>query len=146
MKCIFCELLKGNIKYYGNLKEYTYWKAIISREQHTIGTIIIMLKRHVVRFSEINKEELLEFNSIQKELEYGLDTLFKPDLYNYLQCGNSMEHLHIHLIPRYTEKREYINKTFEDSKYGDSVKETIVIENIEIIESLKKDILKIIQK
>ena len=55
-----------------------------------------MLKRHIIRFSSITKDELLEFNAIQTELKGAIDGLFEPDLYNYLQCGNAMEHLHVH--------------------------------------------------
>lgn len=108
--CVFCKLVSNRIDYYGNIKNYKYWRVIISREQHTLSTLIILLKRHLIRFSSIDESELLELNKIQKEMENVLDNLFKPNLYNYLQCGNATNHLHIHLIPRYKEERIFAKK------------------------------------
>lgn len=139
--CIFCKIISGEIDYYGQLKEYEHWNVIVSREQHTLGTIVIQLKRHTVRFSDLTSDELLEFNVIQKELESALDNLFAPDLYNYLQCGNQMKHLHIHMIPRYSKEIEFKGKVFTDENYGDSVKETTIVEEESIVKSLKEDIL-----
>ena len=140
-ECIFCKITSNKNDYCGTLKDFAYWRIIVSREQHTLSTLVIILKRHIVRFSSITKEELLELNHIQKILEEAIDQLFKPQLYNYLQCGNAVDHLHLHLIPRYKKNVKYGKKTFTDKRYGDSVKETSEIEETKIIEKLKKDLL-----
>lgn len=138
MPCILCQIKKGIILYNGIAKEYKHWFVMVSREQHTLGTSLIVLKRHTVRFSSLKKEELLELNRIQKKTEKKLDKIFKPDLYNYLQCGNQVEHLHFHLIPRYKQPRSFGGKKFVDKNFGDSVKETKQISSKEFIEKLKK--------
>lgn len=144
MDCIFCRILNKEIIYPGLIKEYAHWVTMVSREQHTAGTIIIMLKRHIVRFSAISGNELSELQQVQLSLENSLDNLFKPQLYNYLQCGNSVEHLHIHLIPRYKQPVLFANRVYTDHNFGDSIKESIEIESQEIIEELSKAISKLL--
>ncbi|MBL7059297.1 hypothetical protein ISS08_02495, partial [Candidatus Pacearchaeota archaeon] len=45
-------------------------------------------------------------------------------------------------IPRYEKPISYSGKLFDDENYGDSVKETTDIENVEVIEMIKRDLLK----
>ncbi|MBL7051846.1 MAG: HIT family protein, partial [Nanoarchaeota archaeon] len=118
MECILCKINGNEINYNGQLKEFEYWNVIVNRNQHTLATLVFILKRHTVRFSSLTEKELIELNEIQKKIEKAIDTLFKPNLYNYLQCGNEVNHLHIHLIPRYEKPISYSGKLFDDENYG----------------------------
>ncbi len=132
--CIFCQM-RG---YIGQIRKHTYWTVIVSREQHTLGTLIFFLNRHCLRFSAINKDELEELHKLQKTYEAVLDKHFSPDRYNYLQCGNYVEHLHIHLIPRYREPRKFMKKQFEDANFGDSVRESKIIGEESLLNAIRK--------
>ena len=70
------------------------------------GHALIIPKRHIASFFEANEEErkaILEALEQSKEI---IDREFKPDGYNIginegLTAGQTIMHLHIHLIPRY---------------------------------------------
>lgn len=63
------------------------------------------------------KEELFK---IAKNLRDVLKQLFKPDLFNYASLGNVNPQLHIHLIPRYKEKRIFEGFEFFDKRWGEN--------------------------
>lgn len=110
---------------------------MVSREQHTLGTMILVHNDHTERLSSITTEALLELQEVQRWTEARLDELFSPDLYNYLQCGNAVRHLHLHMIPRYSSDRTFRGHTFTDPAYGDSVRETTEIASEEVLEGLR---------
>ncbi len=142
MDCVLCKINTGMIPSKGIVKKYSFWTLMISREQHTLCTLVLFLHRHTVRFSSINLQELKEFHQIQKDTEFAVDNLFSPELYNYLQCGNSVNHLHVHIIPRYKETKEFLQKKYSDEHYGNTVKETTNIEEESIIIALRDTINK----
>ncbi|WP_340066159.1 HIT family protein [Ascidiimonas aurantiaca] len=140
MDCILCKIKEQTVPYSGVIAKTKYWTIMVSREQHTLGTLIVFHNTHTVRFSSISKQALLEFQHIQVTFEKALSSLFNPDLFNYLQCGNQVEHLHFHLIPRYKSSRNYHNQEFVDINYGNSVKETHKITSDAFITLLKHSI------
>lgn len=114
-ECPLCEL--NNEQNYSYLKEYQHWHVRVAPCQHTLGAMIISTKRHTVGLSTVTRDELLELQEIQKELERALTTLFQPDRFNYIQMGNVVTHLHLHLVPRYREPRTFAGKQWEDRAF-----------------------------
>ena len=37
---------------------------------------------------------------------------------DYASLGNTFRHLHVHLVPRYREPREFLGLTFVDARWG----------------------------
>ncbi|MGB3466985.1 MAG: HIT family protein [Cyclobacteriaceae bacterium] len=142
MSCIFCQILDGSIPYQGIIRKWDYWTLMVSREQHTLGTMILVHHAHTERFSSISSEALQELQEVQRWAEDRLDELFSPDLYNYLQCGNAVRHLHLHMIPRYRSDRSFMSHTFTDPAFGDSVQETTEIVSEDVLEGLRGGVLK----
>ena len=103
--CIFCEDKGINLLDYEipNLKNwYLKWDEYPVNPGH----ILIIPKRHFQSIFEIN---LVEFMELWKALYYAkrmIEKGYKPDGYNVgindgEVAGQSIMHLHIHLIPRY---------------------------------------------
>ena len=103
--CIFCENKGINLLGYEipNLKNwYLKWDEYPVNPGH----ILIIPKRHFQSIFEIN---LVEFIELWKALYYAkkmIENDYKPDGYNVgindgEAAGQSIMHLHIHLIPRY---------------------------------------------
>lgn len=72
----------------------------------TDGHLEIVPKRHVESFFELSKEEIAEAYSLLVEARGMLDRKYSPHGYTIgvnegTAAGRSVDHLHIHLIPRY---------------------------------------------
>ncbi|NLX01724.1 MAG: HIT family protein [Syntrophomonadaceae bacterium] len=98
-KCIFCnqeEIILDN-----ELAWARYDKYPVSP-----GHLLIITKRHVADFFDTTIEERRALNSLLEECKKMLDREYSPDGYNIgVNCGTAagqtIMHLHIHLIPRY---------------------------------------------
>jgi diadenosine tetraphosphate (Ap4A) HIT family hydrolase len=99
--CSFCNIKNSSILYKSRLVYIFY-------DQHplTIGHILIVPKRHVDSFFSTTLEEKIElFDGIEKGKSL-VESNLKPDGYNIgindgEAAGQTIKHLHIHLIPRY---------------------------------------------
>ena len=99
--CPFCNLNKADLIAENDL-------TVVIRDKHPIssGHSLIVLKKHVESFFHTTDEEKL---SLLKAIDQGknlLDKKFKSDGYNIgindgEAAGQTINHLHIHLIPRY---------------------------------------------
>ena len=70
------------------------------------GHLLLIPKRHVESFPELRKTEVLGFFEILKEAQNTLVNQYSPDGFNIginqgKSAGQTIMHLHIHLIPRY---------------------------------------------
>jgi diadenosine tetraphosphate (Ap4A) HIT family hydrolase len=70
------------------------------------GHTLIIPKRHIASFFETTKEEQTALLDALRHAKAGLDEELSPDGYNIgindgLAAGQTLLHLHIHLIPRY---------------------------------------------
>jgi diadenosine tetraphosphate (Ap4A) HIT family hydrolase len=70
------------------------------------GHSLIMPRRHVVSFFDTTEVERLAMLKLLDEMKARLDREHKPDGYNIginsgAAAGQTVMHLHIHLIPRY---------------------------------------------
>lgn len=105
-KCIFCNS-KGINLYDSGIPNLKNWYLKWDEYPVNPGHILIIPKRHFQSIFEIN---LIEFMELWKALYYAkrmIEKDHKPDGYNIgindgEAAGQSIMHLHIHLIPRYT--------------------------------------------
>jgi len=82
--------------------------VIAFRDQYPVspGHTLIIPRRHVASFFEISTAERLRLLQLLEEEKLRLEEEFKPDGYNIgindgSAAGQTIFHLHIHLIPRY---------------------------------------------
>jgi diadenosine tetraphosphate (Ap4A) HIT family hydrolase len=100
--CIFCDHLKN--KNYITENELAF--AIYDAFPVNKGHVLVMPKRHFVNFFDATTEEIMAFNDLLQKVKDLLDEELKPDGYNIginigEAAGQTIFHLHIHLIPRY---------------------------------------------
>lgn len=70
------------------------------------GHLLVFPKRHVLDLRELDRDESLEQDRIVRLCLDVLDRYGKPSAYNIgynmgLNAGASIDHLHLHIIPRY---------------------------------------------
>ena len=83
--------------------------AVVIRDAFPVspGHTLIIPRRHVASFFEITDTERAELMSLLAAARADLDREFRPAGYNIgindgAAAGQTVPHLHIHLIPRYT--------------------------------------------
>jgi diadenosine tetraphosphate (Ap4A) HIT family hydrolase len=70
------------------------------------GHTLVILRRHAASFFELSGEELAAVHELLRRLKDRLDATIRPGGYNVgvndgLAAGQTVLHLHIHLIPRF---------------------------------------------
>lgn len=82
--------------------------AFSARDTYAVspGHTLVIPKRHVASFFELTAEEVAACMALINEEKKLLDEEFSPDGYNIgvnigQAAGQSIHHVHIHIIPRY---------------------------------------------
>jgi ATP adenylyltransferase len=75
---------------------------------------MVVPNRHVEKYTDLNRDELLHAFRIIQGLQLLLDDLYSPKGYNIGMnqgrlAGGSIEHLHVHVVPRFGEELGYID-------------------------------------
>lgn len=99
MKCPFCV-----INNYVLEDEEVF--AIYDKYPVTKGHLLIITKRHITSFFDTTLKEKKEIYKMLESLKIFLIDKYDPDGFNIginegKAAGQTVEHLHIHLIPRY---------------------------------------------
>lgn len=100
MTCIFCTLTE-----YLAENEHAY--AIYDKYPVNPGHVLIIPKRHMAEYFDLTAEEETAIWSLLREMKDKVETEFMPDGWNVginngKAAGQTVFHLHVHLIPRYT--------------------------------------------
>jgi diadenosine tetraphosphate (Ap4A) HIT family hydrolase len=100
--CPFCTLPPERIL-------LTSAHGVIIRDGFPIspGHTLVIPRRHVDSFFNLTTEERVDLLGLLDQAKAGVENEFKPDTYNVgindgPAAGQTVPHLHIHLIPRYT--------------------------------------------
>ncbi|WP_409228477.1 HIT family protein [Gudongella sp. SC589] len=101
MDCIFCNLDDSKI-----ILENEGARAIFDIFPVNEGHMLIVPKNHIVSYFDAREEDKKYLWKLVEECKKYLDEEYKPDGYNVgINCGEAagqtVMHLHIHLIPRY---------------------------------------------
>ncbi|MCS7054287.1 MAG: HIT domain-containing protein [Ignavibacterium sp.] len=107
--CIFCNMLSCN--------PYSEDNLVVEIDKHSMvvmnlypynnGHLMIVPKRHLSKFSELNDDELLECNKKLQVYEKILSELINPDGFNIgvnlgrVSGAGIDDHIHFHLVPRW---------------------------------------------
>lgn len=101
--CVFCQNFMPNKK---PLLQNKLAIAYFDEFPVSKGHILIISKRHATTFFDLTKEEQISLITLLNECKEYIDKKYNPDGYNFgLNCGEfagqSVMHVHMHLIPRY---------------------------------------------
>lgn len=101
-ECIFCNLDQNREILAENDLAIAFYDAFPVNPGHTL----IIPKRHVANYFELTEEECVAIQALLKIVKDTVEEKFHPDGYNIgvnvnEAAGQSVFHVHIHLIPRY---------------------------------------------
>ena len=99
MKCIFCELANNPNKDVFKTGKYFYSKH--DENPVSKGHCLIILKRHAASINELTQEEWIELGEMINQVvaEFNLRE-YNIGLNEGIAAGRTIDHLHIHIIPR----------------------------------------------
>lgn len=101
MNCIFCEYSKEEY-----IAENDLCFAIFDKFPVNKGHALIIPKRHFQNYFDATKEEIAAMYDLSHEVKKIIDKKYSPDGYNVgvnvnHEGGQTIMHLHMHIIPRY---------------------------------------------
>jgi len=102
--CLFCRTSESASK--ETIAETELARLVTDTYPVSKGHCLIIPKRHIMTYFECTEEENRDFRLLMIKAKEYLDEKFSPDAYNIgnnngLAAGQSVFHLHIHIIPRY---------------------------------------------
>jgi len=103
MNCIFCDYYDSKDEI---IAENRYAFAVMDKFPVNEGHTLIVPKRHFQNLFEASEDEIKAIYSLMHEVKEMLDIQYEPDGYNVgvnvgYHAGQTIMHLHVHLIPRY---------------------------------------------
>lgn len=103
--CIFCKIAKGDIPS-TTLYEDEMFRVILDLGPATRGHALILPKEHAANLFELPEATAAETMKLAKKMATKMKTALKADGFNLVQnngaaAGQTVDHFHLHLIPRY---------------------------------------------
>jgi diadenosine tetraphosphate (Ap4A) HIT family hydrolase len=101
--CLFCDWVSQPTRFlWENELAFAVWDGFPVTQGHTL----ILPKRHIETLFEATDAELLALGEGIRAMKTQLDALYHPAGYNVgnnngAAAGQTIMHLHVHLIPRY---------------------------------------------
>ena len=100
--CVFCDYIEND----NFIMDNDYAIAVYDNFPVNKGHILIIPKRHFSSYFDASADEIMAINDLIKRAKSRLDDKLNPDGYNIginigEAAGQTIFHLHIHLIPRY---------------------------------------------
>jgi diadenosine tetraphosphate (Ap4A) HIT family hydrolase len=97
--CWFCTKQLGEPFYAGSVGD-----AYLERHPIARGHAIVVFRdRHVTDFTRLSPSEVAAYWNDVHTVAQMIERVFAPCHMNYQLLGNSVPHLHVHLVPRYLD-------------------------------------------
>ena len=87
------------------VREYGHWLVLVRPQQVTVGSLVLVCKEPVTRFSDVSREAFTELHDVISAAEGALSSLYSYDKINYLMLMMVDPDVHYHVIPRYEASR-----------------------------------------
>ena len=86
--------------------------VFLFKEQTYRGRCNVVYKDHVKELFQLDEQELTAYMNDVKKVAAAIDKAFQPNKINYGAYGDTLHHLHMHIVPKY-EGKENWGSTFE---------------------------------
>jgi diadenosine tetraphosphate (Ap4A) HIT family hydrolase len=97
--CWFCGNQRGQPFYAGSVSDAYLERHAIARGH----AIVVFRGRHVADLTSLTAEEVAAYWFDVHTVARMIEHVFAPCHMNYQLLGNSVPHLHVHLVPRYID-------------------------------------------
>ncbi|MGV8141424.1 MAG: HIT family protein [Candidatus Woesearchaeota archaeon] len=117
--CRFCKINPDRNKI---VKRFNHCYVLLSNPRIVEGQVLIIPNRHVERISQLKDDELLEMMRVLNEycdriLKFADGYMIKNNYMPFLEeSERKVNHLHIHIIPRYYHDELYTKAMIHEDK------------------------------
>lgn len=119
--CVFCKIVNGEIPS-AKVYEDDQVLAILDLSQAQKGHTLVMPKKHFDTFLDADSDTVKHVFEVTQKLARKIKTNLNADGVNVLNntnaaAGQSVMHMHVHIIPRYTNDDLEIKFVDHSDKY-----------------------------
>lgn len=132
--CIFCKIANGEIPS-KTLYEDASFRVIFDINPASLGHAVILPKRHAANIYDLNEQDAAQIFVVAKKVASALKKVLPCEGMNLLQnngecAGQTVFHLHMHIIPRYKDDMIKIKWTpgSTDDKKLDEIMQNLSIQ------------------
>jgi len=97
------------------VREFEHWVVLVRPAQVTLGSLVLASKSNATAYSDLSAEALVEQAEAVQSIETALREFCNYDRINYLMLMMVDPHVHFHVIPRYSEPRQWNGIEFPDA-------------------------------
>jgi diadenosine tetraphosphate (Ap4A) HIT family hydrolase len=97
------------------VREFQHWLVLARPAQVTLGSLVLAAKSAVTAYGDLPAAAFTEQAAVIAGVEAGLAAFCRYERINYLMLMMVDPHVHFHVIPRYSEPREWNGLAFADA-------------------------------
>jgi len=119
------------------IKEFEHWVVLLRPAQPTLGSLVLAAKSDASAYGQLSREAFSEQADAVAAIELGIARFSAYERINYLMLMMVDPNVHFHVVPRYSEPREWCGIQFPDAGWpgppqlGNAVKlSPVQIENL----------------
>jgi len=98
---------------------WEHWHVVVNHSQNYLGKVMLVLRRHATDVTALTSDEQAELWWLLGHVRMALLGAFQPDHFNYAFLMNLDAHVHMHVVPRYAQRRVFAGTTFTDGRLGE---------------------------
>ena len=97
------------------VREYDHWVVLVRPKQVTLGALVMACKERAQSFGAVSSEAFREHERVVRDIEQGLKAFSAFEKINYLMLMMVDKEVHYHVLPRYSETRNFEGVDYPDS-------------------------------
>jgi diadenosine tetraphosphate (Ap4A) HIT family hydrolase len=96
------------------VREFEHWLVLVRPAQVTLGSLVLAAKSDATAFGRLPPEAYAELGPVTAAIETGLAAFCRYERLNYLMLMMVDPHVHFHVVPRYSDVRQWNGLSFAD--------------------------------
>ena len=118
------------------VREYDHWVVLARPAQVTLGSLVLAAKGDATAYGQLSAAVFAEQGEIVAKIETALRSFVAYERINYLMLMMVDPNVHFHVIPRYSDQRQWNGIAFADAGWPGppDLKSQISMENEQLIQ------------
>jgi diadenosine tetraphosphate (Ap4A) HIT family hydrolase len=123
------------------VRDFDHWVILLRPAQPTLGSLVLAAKSDATAFSSLPAPAFAELGDVIPAIEKALAAFTAYERINYLMLMMVDPNVHFHVIPRYSQPRNWNNIAFPDEGWPGAPNLKLVVKlDAKLSESLKAEI------